>query len=91
MDPRSFFCGTQFAKRESIAPLARYAVRFYMFLPLLRSALRFVSSLRRFSARWGVETDIGPNGLLRRKSGASLRQNKTSGKAETEEVSAPFW
>ena len=39
---------------------------------------------------WGAETGVGPDSELGRKSGASLRQNKESGKSETEGVSAAF-
>ena len=86
IDPRSFF-GTQFTIRESFASLARSCGDNLSISAFALECLVHCS----FVLRWGAEIDDGPDSLLGKKFGASLRQNETSGKAETEEVSAPFW
>ena len=84
------FFGTQFAKRESFAPLTRYKLLARKAAPFLWSALCFVSSLCSLPP-------VGRGDWRRPRQvvGAKIRRlvalKQKCGKSETKEVSAIFW
>ena len=68
-----FVFGTRFAKREAFAPLARSCGDDLTECSFALVCLAFGDFVCSFYPLWDAETGVGPDRLLGRKSGASLR------------------